>query len=394
VLRPKNPKTFAELKTKHLKENRFAHNANQFLSRQAQIAARYFAVLSLILMPQVATAQEPITTSNWGAVNRHLEEMMERHELDGLSFVAGWGDRVHHELYLGSDDASTVRVAASATKLVTASVLLSMVDKGLIDLDEPAAGTLPHLRKLFPAVTMRQMLSHTSGMGETHGLTHPHDIPFEQSAEIMAIHVPVNKPAAKISYGGTGFATAGLLAVTKTNKPWRTLYEEHIAEPLGLQDSYYTNPNAPDRARDVLNPNLSGGMMISSRDYRRILAALTREENALLQPETAKAMFSLQFPQADRTDMPGPIPRDGGTGLGVWCEGPRSDNSCGSVHSLGAYGAMPWIDFEAETYGFLLLQGANLRALLPDLRKLQELVRAQGVVSISGSGRSLDAESE
>ncbi|MEL6370204.1 MAG: serine hydrolase domain-containing protein [Pseudomonadota bacterium] len=342
--------------------------------RRKNLYGGVFSIAFLFFLASPAFAQSDPSRERWSEIDAHLESMLKRHELDGLSLVVGWGDEVSYSRYLGKDAPETVRVAASATKLVTASVLLSLVERGVIDLDEPAAEKLPHLKEQYPDITLRQMLAHTSGMGETHGLTHPHNIPFERSVMAMSIHVPVNRPGRKVSYGGAGFATAGLLGVTSTGRAWHDLYDQYVASPLGLQDSYYTNPNAPARRAGVRNPNLSGGMMVSSRDYQKLLAALTRDHRSLLKKRTLTEMFSLQFPEADRSEMPGPIPDDGGTGLGVWCEKIRDDGSCGLVHSLGAYGALPWIDFDAEVYGILLLEGESLRELLPDLRRLQEIV--------------------
>lgn len=347
---------------------------NGRVMKNKNICGVFLLIVALFGLASPSTAQSDLSSMRWMSIDAHLESMLQKHDLDGLSLVVGWGDNVSYTRYLGGDKPETIRVSASATKLVTSSVLLSLVDQGFIELDARVSETLPHLKEQYPDVTLRQMLAHTSGMGQTHGLTHPHDMPFERSAITMAIHVPVNTPGQKVSYGGAGFATAGFLAVKSTGKSWHELFEEYVSSPLDFQESYFTNPNAPARRTGVRNPNLSGGMMVSSRDYQKLLSALTKSNSRFLKQTTLTDMFSLQFPDADRSEMPGPIPENGGTGLGVWCENIRDDETCGLVHSLGAYGAMPWIDFDAERYGILLLEGENLRELLPDLRRLQELV--------------------
>jgi CubicO group peptidase (beta-lactamase class C family) len=301
--------------------------------------------------------------------------MMERHDLDGLSLVVGFGDEVYHERYLGDDRPDTVRVAASATKLVVAATLLTLVDDGHLTLDTRASSYLAYLQPRYRDVTLRHMLAHTSGMSEDHGLDQDHAVPLWVSAHALSLTLPLNPPGGQVNYGGAGFANAGLLAETATGTGWRDLFAHRIAGPLGLEDTYFSHPTSPGRQLDSVNVNLSGGLLISSRDYRRILASLTGGGTRILSPSMVAEMTRHQSANADRSDMPGPIPADGGTGLGVWCEDIRIDGSCGLVHSLGAYGALPWIDYEAGVFAVLLMEGESLRELLPDLRELQRRVR-------------------
>jgi CubicO group peptidase (beta-lactamase class C family) len=311
---------------------------------------------------------------DWSEVITFAEDMVERHQLEGLSLVLGHGDETWLELYLGDHQPETTHIMASSTKLVTAAVLLSLVDDGLIDIDERAATTLPHLEALYPEVTLRQMLAHTSGMSRDHGLEHDPMITLRASAEMLALETPTHPAGTALRYGGGGLINAAAWAETVTGQSWRTLYQTRIAQPLNLQDSYYANASAPERGADVLNPTVTGGFIASTRDYHRILAAITSGATPILSDASLDLMLTHQSREADRSNMPGPIPDGGGTALGIWCEDIAESGRCGSVHSLGAYGTLPWIDQQAGVFGLLMIN-TSLREVIGDLRELQARVR-------------------
>lgn len=141
---------------------------------------------------------------------------------------------------------STLFDLASVTKLYTAAVVLRLVDDGAIALDDPAARYLPGLAA-GDAVTLRQLLTHTSGLPPvTPWQTWPDDVDacWEQVRRTQR-EAPVG---VRHAYSCVGYlvTTLVLRAVTDTALP--ELVERFVTGPLGLTDTMF-HPGPGDRPR-------------------------------------------------------------------------------------------------------------------------------------------------
>ena len=83
--------------------------------------------------------------------------------LPGAGIRIGTADEVLHEAYFGTYDANTVVRTASAAKLLSAAAVMSVVDDGLVGLDQAVDTVLPEFVGISSSMTLRQMFSHTSG---------------------------------------------------------------------------------------------------------------------------------------------------------------------------------------------------------------------------------------
>jgi CubicO group peptidase (beta-lactamase class C family) len=95
---------------------------------------------------------------------------------------------------------------ASVTKLATALAILSAVDGGSIDLDEPAGP---------PGSTVRQLLAHASGL------------PFDGEA-VQA------EPGSRRIYSNTGFDLLGHLLEERDGRPFAVALTDRLLAPLGM----------------------------------------------------------------------------------------------------------------------------------------------------------------
>jgi CubicO group peptidase (beta-lactamase class C family) len=95
---------------------------------------------------------------------------------------------------------------ASVTKLATALVVLSAVDKNLIGLDE-AAGP--------PGSTVRHLLAHASGL------------PFEGGT-------PIAGPGTRRIYSNAGFDVLGDLVARRSETTFEAVLDGRVLEPLGM----------------------------------------------------------------------------------------------------------------------------------------------------------------
>ncbi|MGA4843807.1 serine hydrolase [Streptomyces sp. G45] len=136
-----------------------------------------------------------------------------------------------------TDDA--VFQIGSITKVWTATLALTLVDEGKLDLDAPVADVLPELRLADPdvtrRVTMRHLLTHTSGIdGDIFTDTGRGDDCLERYVALLD-GVRQNHPVgATLSYCNAGFSVAGRVIEKLTGRTWDEALRERLTAPLGL----------------------------------------------------------------------------------------------------------------------------------------------------------------
>ncbi|WP_199434117.1 serine hydrolase [Qaidamihabitans albus] len=127
----------------------------------------------------------------------------------------------------------------SVSKVWTTTVVLQLVDEGLLDLDMPLAEILPELRLSDPdttkKVTMRHLLTHTSGIdGDVFTDTGRGDDCLEKYVTVLA-DVAQNHPLGVTwSYCNSGFSLAGRVIEKLTGTTWDQAMRERLFDRLGL----------------------------------------------------------------------------------------------------------------------------------------------------------------
>ncbi|MEY9936838.1 serine hydrolase domain-containing protein [Streptacidiphilus sp. MAP5-3] len=158
-----------------------------------------------------------------------------------------------------SVDPDTLFDLASVTKAYSAHTLLGLVASGALALDAPLAEQLPEYREGERAkVTLRQLLTHTSGLPAVwdgwrpaaEGRTAPGaqgSWPPDRRALLadLAATPLTAPPGTRWEYACTGYLTAMLLAERATGEPWEALVRRHTLTPLGLAATTFR----PDPAR-------------------------------------------------------------------------------------------------------------------------------------------------
>ncbi|MFF1823610.1 serine hydrolase [Kribbella sp. NPDC058245] len=128
----------------------------------------------------------------------------------------------------------------SITKVWTTTLVMQLVDEGLLDLDAPLIAVLPELQLSDPdvakQVTMRHLLTHTSGVdGDVFEDTGRGDDCLEKYVDVLA-EVSQNHPlGATWSYCNSGFSLAGRVIEKLTGKTWDQVLRERLIAPLGLE---------------------------------------------------------------------------------------------------------------------------------------------------------------
>jgi CubicO group peptidase (beta-lactamase class C family) len=139
----------------------------------------------------------------------------------------------------------TIFDVASVSKLFTSVVLVSMAERGEIDLDAPVKRYLPEFAGSDPAksaIVVRQLVTHTSGMKADMDLQ-----PYpDREARLAAVYAsPLdNPPGEHYTYSDLGLISAGELLAKVAGKGLDELVAEIITRPLGLDDTGYNPPKS------------------------------------------------------------------------------------------------------------------------------------------------------
>lgn len=150
---------------------------------------------------------------------------------------------------------------ASVTKTMTAVSVLKLVDEGLIGLEDPVNGMLEAFQAgLKPPgpITLRQLLSHTSGMpsyGEA--LYKGIDDLVPVSNQRLSLHRVMEltstlpweaRMVGSFRYSDSNYAALGLILEKLRGKPFAEVLRNDVVEPLGLDKTTVDDPlvAAPD----------------------------------------------------------------------------------------------------------------------------------------------------
>ena len=138
--------------------------------------------------------------------------------------------------------AETVMHIGSITKVLTATLVMQLVDEGRVELTAPLKRYLPDFqvadRDATELITVEMLLNHTCGIdGEYFTDAGPDAERIEDVIPRIARQGQIHAPGAELWYCNSGAVLAGYLAQRLLGKSWYTLIEERIFEPLELQHS-------------------------------------------------------------------------------------------------------------------------------------------------------------
>ena len=140
-------------------------------------------------------------------------------------------------------DESTLFQFGSTGKTLTATALMVLVEKGLVDLDAPVRTYLPELslkdEDVAAKVTVLQLLNHTAGwMGDVFEDTGDGDDALEKYVAHMATLPQVTPLGAGVSYNNASLSLAGHVIARVHGTTYEQAVKELVLEPLGLTHTY------------------------------------------------------------------------------------------------------------------------------------------------------------
>ncbi len=134
----------------------------------------------------------------------------------------------------------TIFDIASLTKLFTSIAALQLIERGKVRLDAPVAGYVPEFASNGKeAVTVEQLLTHTSGLQATIELD---KLPPQQRIPAVLDAKPQNPPGSVYRYSDLNMITLGVLVARVSGKPLDQVIHDRITAPLGMTDTGFNPP--------------------------------------------------------------------------------------------------------------------------------------------------------
>ena len=216
--------------------------------------------LAVLILPWVV-AEAPAQEASIPDV---LRPFVERQELAGAVTLVASPDKVLSLEAVGYADVAArtplktdaLFWIASMNKPITATALMMLVDEGKVKLDDPVENYLPEfrgqlrlvdksgdlvvLRKPGKPVTVRNLLSHTSGMVGRSPLESRLDtVSLREGAISYALSPLQFEPGSKYEYNNPGINTVGRLIEVVSGMPYETFLQTRIFNPLGMKDTTF-----------------------------------------------------------------------------------------------------------------------------------------------------------
>ena len=218
--------------------------------------------------------------------------------IGGERGIGAAGDAVPNQLF---------RVA-SVTKPFVAALVLTLVQDGLVSLEEPVTRYLPELRLPAGPVTLRQLLSHQAG------LSHEWSTPLadygegDDALDRLAGGAPVaaaTAPGEWFSYASAGYYIAAAAAARVTGTTFEAAMREHVLQPLDLRRTTF-EPSEAERLGFAPGAPLvyararrgGGGLFSCAPDLLAFAEHLLGEPG----PSTAESLTEMQSAQVEAPD--------------------------------------------------------------------------------------------
>ena len=339
-----------------------------------------------------------------------MQSVIARNEVAGVVTAVVTKDKVLDLETIGYADVAakrpmstdTVFWIASMTKPVTGVAVLMLQDEGKLSVADPVAKYLPEFGNLKtpsgkPAnLTLTQILTHTSGLGEASG-------PAAQSARTLADLVPIwlaapmqYEPGAQWKYTQSGINAAARIVEVVSGMTFDVFVQKRIFDPLGMKDTtfyptdgqrarlataYAKNkdtgtleavPPRPEYGSRDRPPQGNGGLYSTAPDYARFAQMLLN--GGTLGSQTYLSAAAMKFLTTPQTgDMPtgffqsetyGNRGANYGWGIATCIlrtphDGVAAMLSPGTYGHGGAWGTQAWIDPVMGVAYILMVQRSN-----------------------------------
>jgi methyl acetate hydrolase len=234
-------------------------------------------------LPFAANAQQPQSSS---AIDEAMRGAVARKDVAGVVVMAADRKGIIYQGAFGVADIAEARPLkldalfriASMTKAVTSTAAMQLVEQGRFAIEDPIEKYLPEFAKLSvfdsfdgatgayrlrpatKAVTVRHLLTHTSGLG--YAFTNPTVRDFKPRAgEEYPVGPLVFEPGERWLYS-TSTDWVGRLVEKVSGQSLEDYFRQHIFTPLGMADTFYFVPKDKEARLVTVNRRIADGSIV------------------------------------------------------------------------------------------------------------------------------------
>ena len=200
----------------------------------------------------------PQTSDPTGAVDQFVTAEMGRQRIPGVSVAVLRGDSLllargyglaNVEQRAPATD-SSVYTVGSLSKQFTAAAVVLLSQEHRLDLEDPITRYLPEGSAVWSGVTIRHLLTHTSGIAEDTTLDWHKDYSEAELVRSAAARPLEFQPGELESYSSTGYALLGIIVHRAAGVPWGDFVQDRIFRPLGMRTARVNSDTdlVPNRA--------------------------------------------------------------------------------------------------------------------------------------------------
>lgn len=276
---------------------------------------------------------------------------------------------------------------ASASKWLTAALVLTFVEENKLRLTDTVGKYLPKLSRYGKGhIKIWQCLSHTTGIkdgGLRESIASLQKInTMDEYIESILTYPMEGEPGKVFRYSNVGLQIAAAVIEKISGKDFETLFRERIAEPLEMKQTDFGKSGLPLAA---------GGAFSTPEDYLNFLVMILNEGEFKGKRILSKALVTeMQKNRVGRDCIIAGSPEEAGNwgyGFGEWLmdtplaiaarkdampDSPRSNN----VTSPGLFGSFPWVDNQRKYCAFLFVYNLKNKGRNEKYRELKETVDA------------------
>lgn len=348
---------------------------------------RFFLMLTpivIFLFCGSRTYQEPAVKYDFSSVDKYIEQNIAAYN-NHVAVLITQNDEVIYRKEVNMT-VNTRFGIASASKWLSAGVIMSLVDENKLSLDDKVGKFLPVFNTYHKGnITIRQLFSHTAGFaGDAEGtqlrrkFEYRGDMTLAQAVDSIAVYIPLlNAPGTAFNYGSTSMQIAGRIAEVVSGKSWQALFNEKIAQPCQMQALYMQ--------MSTKNPLLAGGVRTSAADYINFLRMIANRGIfngvRVLSESAVKQMTSDQTRNAIIQGTPyaanpftNPPVLAVKYGIGNWLDVVDATGNVVESSSPGLFGTHPWQNSKHHIAGIIFTQTGPKKSNAISL-KIRQMIR-------------------
>ena len=195
------------------------------------------------------------------AVDRLVRAEMDQRHIPGVSLAVVRDGSINKAAAYGRMSVSpsepatpaTIYKLDSVTKQFTASGIMLLVQQGRVRLDDPAKTYLPNAPGSWDAITVRNLLTHTSGLAHDPPAGYPpiavqNTHPGAMLARLFQMQ-PSFEPGSRYAYSNSGYSALAAIIQLVAGQPYLRFMRERIFDPTGMANTWLDFMRRPDPVR-------------------------------------------------------------------------------------------------------------------------------------------------